>query len=57
MNRPGQKGFHVKSPKKKEPKKSKKAKDVSNNDIPSYLNISMSNDYYLQGYSCSIDNL
>ena len=57
MNRPGQKGFHVKSPKKKEPKKSKKAKDVSNNDIPSYLSISTSNNYYLQGYSCSIDNL
>ena len=57
MNRPGQKGFHVKSPKKKEPKKSKKAKDVSNNDIHSYLNISMSNKYYLQGYSCSVDNL
>jgi len=57
MNRPGQKGFHAKSPKKKEPKKSKKAKDVSNNDIPSYLNISTSNNCYLQGYSCSIDNL
>jgi len=57
MNRPGQKGFHVKSPKKKEPKKSKKAKGVSNNDISSYLNISTSNNYYSRGHSCSIDNL
>lgn len=32
MNRPGQKGFHVKSPKKKEPKKSKKAKDDDENE-------------------------